>query len=88
MQVEVAGKLAASDQPELADQFLEFMLTEPFQSAIPTTNWMYPAVTPKGGLPAGFETLAQPGKALLLSPAEAAAARDAALAEWTDALSQ
>ena len=28
LQVEVAGKLAATDQPELADQFLAFMLTD------------------------------------------------------------
>jgi len=86
MQVEVAGKLAASDQPELADQFLQFMVTDAFQSVIPTTNWMYPAVTPAEGLPKGFETLTQPKKALLFSPDEAAALRDPALAEWLAAL--
>jgi len=88
MQVEVAGKLAASDQPELADQFLSFMVSEAFQSIIPTTNWMYPAVTPAAGLPAGFETLVQPGKSLLLSEDEAASLRDVALDEWLTALSQ
>ncbi|MEM8538052.1 MAG: thiamine ABC transporter substrate-binding protein, partial [Pseudomonadota bacterium] len=88
MQVEVAGKLDGSDQPELADQFLQFMVTDAFQSIIPTTNWMYPAVTPEGGLPDGFDTLVTPAKSLLLSPDEAAAARDGALAEWLDALSQ
>ncbi len=88
MQVEVAGKLAGSDQPELADQFLQFMVTDAFQSIIPTTNWMYPAVTPEAGLPDGFDTLVTPSKSLLLSPDEAAAARDGALAEWLDALSQ
>lgn len=88
MQVEVAGKLAASDQPELADRFLEFMVSEPFQSVIPTTNWMYPAVTPAGGLPEGFETLVTPGASLLLPAAEAAAIRDEALAEWLGALSR
>lgn len=88
MQVEVAGKLAATDQPELADQFLAFMVSDAFQSIIPTTNWMYPAVTPEAGLPDGFETLVQPGKALLLSAEDAAALRDEALAEWLTALSQ
>jgi len=88
MQVEVAGKLAATDQPELADAFLSFMVTDAFQSIIPTTNWMYPAVTPTAGLPDGFETLITPEKALLLSPEDAAAARDGALAEWRDALAQ
>ncbi|MGD9863951.1 MAG: thiamine ABC transporter substrate binding subunit [Pseudodonghicola sp.] len=88
LQVEVAGKLAATDQPELADKFLQFMVTDAFQSVLATTNWMYPAVTPAAGLPKGFETLIQPGKALLLSAEDAAALRDPALAEWLDALSR
>ena len=88
MQVEVAAKLAGTDQPDLADRFLAFMLSDTFQSIIPTTNWMYPAVQPEGGLPDGFETLITPEKSLLLSPEEAAAARDAALNEWLTALSR
>ncbi len=88
LQVEVAGKLKASDQPELADAFLDFMVTEAFQSVIPTTNWMYPAVTPEGGLPEGFETLVTPSKALLLPEDEAQALRDEALEEWRAALSR
>jgi thiamine transport system substrate-binding protein len=88
MQVEVAGKVDGTDQPELADQFMAFMVSEAFQSVIPTTNWMYPAVTPADGLPEGFETLITPATSLLLSPEEAAAARDAALDEWRTALSQ
>ncbi|WP_298567096.1 thiamine ABC transporter substrate binding subunit [uncultured Aliiroseovarius sp.] len=82
MQIEVAGKVASSDQPELADKFMAFVASEAFQSIIPTTNWMYPAVTPKAGLPAGFETLAQPGKALVFSSEEAGALRKPAVEEW------
>ena len=88
LQVEVAGILAGSDQPELARQFLEFMLSDAFQTIIPTTNWMYPAVVPDEGLPAGFDTLMVPERALLFSPEDAAALRDAALAEWLEALSR
>ncbi len=88
MQVEVAAKLAGTDQAELADQFLNFMVSEAFQSIIPTTNRMYPAVTPAAGLPDGFDTLITPEKSLLLSPDEAAAIRDEALGEWLGALSQ
>lgn len=88
MQVEVAAKLAGSDQPELADQFLQFMVSDAFQQIIPTTNWMYPAVTPAAGLPDGFETLIAPEKSLLFGADEAAAIRDEALAEWLRALSQ
>jgi len=88
LQIEVAGKLASTDQPDLADQFLQFMVSDAFQSVIPTTNWMYPAVTPAGGLPEGFETLIQPGKSLLVPAADAVALRDVALDEWLSALSQ
>ena len=87
LQIEVAGKLAATDQPELADKFLDFMLTDAFQSALPQTNWMYPAVTPAAGLPDGFDAF-RPAKSLLLTPEEAQAARDPALAEWQAALAR
>ena len=88
MQVEVAAKLASTDQPDLADQFLAFMVSDAFQTIIPTTNWMYPAVTPASGLPDGFDTLITPEKSLLLSADEASALRDKALDEWLNALSR
>ncbi len=88
LQIEVAGKLLASDQPDLADRFLAFIGSDAFQSVIPTTNWMYPAVTPAAGLPEGFETLIQPSKSLLLSADEAASARAGALDEWRAALAR
>lgn len=88
LQVEVAGKLAATDQPDLADRFLAFMATDAFQSVIPETNWMYPAVTPAAGLPAGFGGMIQPAKALLYPAEEARAIRDEALTEWQTALSR
>ena len=87
LQVEVAAKLAGTDAPELADAFLAFMLTEGFQDVIPTTNWMYPAVTPEAGLPEGFESL-RPETTLYLPPDEAAALREPAVEAWRAALSQ
>lgn len=88
MQIEVAGKVATTDQPELADQFLAFMTGDAFQSVIPTTNWMYPAVTPDAGLPDGFDTLIEPSSALIYTASDAAAKRDEALDEWLTALSR
>lgn len=88
LQVEVAGKLAATDQPDLADRFLAFIGSEAFQTAIPETNWMYPAVTPAAGLPASFSTLIQPERTLLIPPAEVPAIARAAVEEWRAALSQ
>jgi thiamine transport system substrate-binding protein len=88
LQVEVMGKLAATDQPELADRFLAFMLSDAAQAILPTTNWMYPARTPGDGLPKGFETLIQPKQSLILSAAEAESLRAAAVEEWRSALAR
>lgn len=88
MQIEVGGMLATADNPELAQQFLEFMTSPAFQTIIPETNWMYPAALPVDQLPDGFDTLTVPETALIFSAEEAAAIRDDALATWQNALSQ
>lgn len=88
LQIEVAGMVADTDQPELARRFLAFMLTDEFQSVVATTNWMYPAVTPADGLPEGFEGLHRPETSLLFSADEAATLRDGALDEWRNALAR
>lgn len=85
LQVEVAGKIAATAQPDLADRFLRFMLTEGFQSAIPETNWMYPA---HGAVPQAIADLPKPTKTLLFPADEAADIRAEAIAEWRSALSR
>ncbi len=87
-QIEVAAKLAGSDQPELATQFLEFIGSDAFQSAVMTGNWMYPAIMPEGGLPDGFDTPLAAEQVLLLPSDQAAEVRDAALDEWLTALSR
>jgi thiamine transport system substrate-binding protein len=88
MQIEVAGKLLAAPQPELADTFLAFMQSQAFQEIIPTTNWMYPAVKLAGAMPEGFAPLVPADKALMLSADQAQAIRDQALEEWQNALSR
>ena len=88
MQVEVAGILQSSTQPDLARAFLTYLGSEAAQTVLPTTNWMYPAMTPAAGLPAGFDTLIRPAKSLLMTAAEAEAIRAEAIAEWQAALAQ
>lgn len=85
MQIEVAAKHAATDQPELADAFLAFIARPEFQAIIPTTNWMYPAF-PAGELPAAFGDLVTPSKALSFPVEDVPAVRAEALDEWFDAL--
>jgi len=88
LQIEVAAKVASTNDEDLADQFLDFMTSEAFQSIVPTTNWMYPAVMPVGGLPDGFIGESSPDKALLIPIDGVEATRTKALAEWLSALSQ
>ncbi len=63
MQVEGAGIVAGSRHRKAAEAFIDFMLTEAFQSVIPTTNWMYPAI-PGTPLPASYEASPKPAKTL------------------------
>jgi len=88
MQVEVAAVVKSSKQPALARRFMQFMLSEGFQSVIPTTNWMYPASNTAGALPKGFETLHLPQKSLLKSGAAVAKNRKAWIGEWLAALNR
>lgn len=55
-QVEVAGLLKSSDQPELGKAFLAYLTTPEAQKIIPTTNWMYPVIDLGADLPAAFGT--------------------------------
>ena len=86
LQVEVAARTAASKQPELAQKFLQFMLTPGFQNAIPTGNWMYPVSNVS--LPAGFETLVKPQKLLEYTSQDVAAGRSGWISEWQRAVSR
>jgi thiamine transport system substrate-binding protein len=87
MQVEIAGRTATSKQPELAQRFLQFVVSPEFQAIIPETNWMYPVVNPKGGLPPVFDAF-RPGKALLFPSPEVAENSKAWIAEWLAAMSR
>ncbi len=88
LQIEVAGRIASSEVPDLAEAFLAYLVSDAAQAVIPTTNWMYPAVTPAAGLPEGFATLMIPDRALLFAPREAQELRGPAIEEWRAALSR
>ena len=81
LQMELAAVTASSDQPELARRFIAYLLGEAAQSAIPTTNWMFP-VNPDAELPDAFGDLVKPERTLAFSAAEAHANRKAWIAEW------
>ncbi|SDW81977.1 thiamine ABC transporter substrate-binding protein [Litoreibacter albidus] len=85
---ELAAQVKTSTQPELAQAFMDFVLSETFQTMIPTANWSFPAKLDADKLPDGFKKLDMPEKALFYSENEAADLRDAALEEWLSAFSQ
>ncbi|AKE12107.1 MULTISPECIES: thiamine ABC transporter substrate binding subunit [Serratia] len=85
LQVEVAGKLKASKQPELAERFMQFMVSPAFQNAIPTGNWMYPVI--KTSLPAGFDQMTVPQTALQYSAEDVAKQRSNWIRAWQTAVS-
>lgn len=85
MQVEVAAVLKNAPNAELAQQFMQFIASEEFQSLIPTGNWMYPVVFPREkGLPAEFRNLVKPVKALMIDAQGIADNKD----DWIDEFSQ
>lgn len=85
---ELVAKLGATDQPELADAFLDYVLSDAFQSMIATANWSYPVRETAGALPPEFARLPRPDKTLFLPEAEAEARRDAVIAEWLEVMSE
>ena len=86
LQVEVAGRLAASKQPELAEKFMKFITQPGFQNAIPTGNWMYPVTDVK--LPEGFSSFKKPQTSLEFTPEEVSELRAGWISAWQRAVSR
>jgi len=84
-QIEVAAMLKSSPHKELAQKFLQFMLSDTFQNIIPTTNWTYPAIRTVKGLPDGFRSLYTPAKMLLMDGKTVETNRKAYINEWLKA---
>ena len=81
--IEFAGILKSSKNKSLAKKFLRFILTEDFQSIIPSSNIMYP-VTKIKNLPEAFKELEIP-KAIQLDPATISANKKEWIEEWLNA---
>jgi thiamine transport system substrate-binding protein len=88
LHVELAGRTRTSKLPDLSKRFLAFILSGPFQSAMPEGNWMMPAKTPPSGLPASFADLIAPKQGLLFTPEEVRENRRTFTDEWLNATSR
>ncbi|MFV0382900.1 thiamine ABC transporter substrate-binding protein [Paracoccus sp. (in: a-proteobacteria)] len=84
---ELAAQLKGTDQPKLAQQFMDWILTPDFQRLIPLANWSLPAKLSQEEWPQVMRDLPRPGKTLFYSEDEAEALRKPALDEWLRAFS-
>lgn len=85
-QIEVGAVSAHSRQPELAEQFLTFLLSPEAQAILPVTNWMLPVRTDID-LPEIFAELPRPER-IGFSADEVHANRQQWIREWRNAVSQ
>lgn len=84
-QVEVAAMLRDAPQPELAKQFMQFILSDDFQTLIPTGNWMYPVTNV--AIPEGFNINETPKTTLKVDVQTWLQQRKAWIQEWLQAVS-
>ncbi len=82
-QVEVAAVLNTSKQPELAQQFVQFLVSPEAQEILPVTNWMLPVVEGTE-LPEIFGQLAEVER-IGFSSEEVAQQRKSWIREWRSA---
>ena len=81
--IEFAGILNNSQNKDLANKFLNFMLSEEFQSVIPSTNIMYPITNIKD-LPEAFDKLDVPNF-IQMDPKEINKNKEKWIDEWLNA---
>lgn len=84
LQIEVAALLKNSKNQELGKSFLQFLISEEAQSALPLTNVMYPSIDIGDALPAEFDKLIKPAKSLLLDTNEVRDQRKKWINEWLE----
>lgn len=79
---EMAAQLKGTDQPELAQQFMDYILSPDFQGMIAEANWSYPSKLPEDQLPDSFKALPKTPKTIWLPEDEAESRRKDALETW------
>lgn len=83
---ELAAQLAGTDQPELAQAFMDWIVTPEFQAEIPLANWSLPSKLPVEDWPQVMRDLPRPEVTLFYDEDQAEALRQPALDEWLRAL--
>ena len=84
MHIEAMGIVKDAPHRKAAEMFIDYMLTDEFQQALPLTNFMMPANT-ETPLPASFDYAPMSDRPLLMSTEEIAAGLDGWLDQWLQA---
>jgi thiamine transport system substrate-binding protein len=85
-QIEYVGILKGAKNPDLAQKFVEFLLSQQFQEDMPLQMYVFP-VNSQAKLPEVFTKYAQiPAKPAILAPDDIAKNRDTWIQQWTEAV--
>jgi len=80
VQIEGAGIVKGTDNLDLAQEFIEFLLTEDFQKEIPLNQWMFPVIDVE--LPEVYQHAVVPEKILTIPAQEISNNLEKWLKEW------
>ena len=83
--IEFAGILKSSKHKKIAIDFINFMLSDDFQSAIPATNIMYPVIDINDQLPEAYNRIKIPEKSLQIEPIIIHLNKEEWIEEWLNA---
>jgi len=84
LQIEVAALLKNSPNQELGKTFLQFLISQEAQAALPLTNVMYPSTDIGDAMPPEFAKLIKPSKSLLLDTEVVRDERKGWVDEWLE----
>ena len=87
-QVEYAGVLAGADNAKGAEALVDFLVSRPFQEALPDAMYVFPVDAGAELPPDWAEFAVQPDEPFAVDPADVAAQRDDWLREWSDVTSR
>ena len=85
-QIEFAGILKGTEHRAMAERFIDFLLSKPFQDDVPLQMFVYP-VNPDASLPEEFIRFAQQAdEPAVLDPVLIAENRDNWITEWSEVM--
>ena len=88
LQIELIGKLKHSKNPELAEQFINFILSRSCQRLIPIDNFMFPVIDLGSDMPSEYKEIFIPKKIFIASPTELEKTRKLWMHLWLKSLSK